>query len=65
MEGKNTSHLGKLDPAFHHKSAKLEVISRGYAERQDRLSQMANYYLILMKFCMMNDATGPFTDLFP
>lgn len=64
MGGKNTSHLGKLDPAFHPKSVKLEVISRESVERHDRLSQMTNYSLHTDKI-LQYDATGPFTDLFP
>lgn len=43
MEGKHTLLLGKLYPPFHPKSVMLEVISREGAERQDSLSQMANY----------------------
>lgn len=42
MEGKNTSHFGRPDPAFHPKSVKLEVISREDAGRQDRLRQVEN-----------------------
>lgn len=51
MEGKNTLHLGKLYPAFHLKSVKLEVISREDVGRQDRLCQSVNFRL--MKFCSM------------
>lgn len=52
MEGKKTSHLGKLDPAFHPNSVMLEVISREDGEKQGSLSQMAINF-ILMKFCSM------------
>lgn len=58
MEGKKTSHLIKLDPAFHLKSVKLEVNSREDAEKQDIQSQMAINF-ILMKLCSMM-LLGPF-----
>lgn len=64
MEGKHTLLLGKLYPPFHPKSVMLEVISREGAERQDSLSQMANYQFHTDEI-LQYDSTCPFTDLFP